>query len=298
MGFFRPDYAKTGKGVEKKEQELRPFFQFFVLYFRKIAKLIGLNMAYFVIFFPTFCFFVNRLMYALSLYLPNFSFDTLNSEFLKFVFFISISLPVWANCILVGLSVLLCGPARAGMAYLMKHYVRGESCFYWSDFGETAVKNAKQSIFFGILDFVITTAFLQAFTFSASPDNAMLGQYLVLARVALLIVLVYYSIMRYYIYPMMVFVNLKISHIIKNASLFFVLGLWRNVVAILANGLFIYLTLNFDFIVFPFLAFATCRYIASFLTHPVLDKHLIRPLMEKAGYGETETEAVFSDKVQ
>ena len=45
MGLFsRSEYIKAGPGISKNAPEKKPFFQFTELYFRKIGKLVKVNL--------------------------------------------------------------------------------------------------------------------------------------------------------------------------------------------------------------------------------------------------------------
>ena len=46
MGLFVKNFSKPCKGVDKEEQQKRPFFLFFELYFSKFWKMIQLNLLY------------------------------------------------------------------------------------------------------------------------------------------------------------------------------------------------------------------------------------------------------------
>ena len=52
MGLFTKNYSKPGKGVEKNEQQKRPFFLFFELFFAKFWKMIQLNLLYLLFWIP------------------------------------------------------------------------------------------------------------------------------------------------------------------------------------------------------------------------------------------------------
>ena len=52
MGLFTKNYSKPGKGVEKDEQQKRPFFLFFELFFAKFWKMIQLNLLYLLFWIP------------------------------------------------------------------------------------------------------------------------------------------------------------------------------------------------------------------------------------------------------
>ena len=50
LGFG--NFQKPGKGVKKNEPEKKRFFQFFELFFRKLTKLIQLNLLYLLFCIP------------------------------------------------------------------------------------------------------------------------------------------------------------------------------------------------------------------------------------------------------
>ena len=285
-------YQKPGKGVKKKSKELRPFFNFFVVYARKITKLIGLNMVYFLLFLPLLMFYLYYILAAVKHFIPAFDPSHISSGFIQYLFSIMTAFPPWASILFVTASVIVSGPAAAGMAYVIKHYATEKPCFGISDFFEVGLQNFKQGLFFGILDFIVTSAMIFSFTFNIT-NNPKTVQYVFILRIVLVIVYIYYSIMRFYIYPMMVTLQLKISQIIKNASLFIVIGFWKNCLTGIVAFALIYSTLNVDFLVYPFLIFSTIWFIALYITYPLLDKHMVAPL--KPPTENEDEEPIFQD---
>ena len=75
-GFFGLfNYSKPGKGVRKDAPEYNGFIRFFVLYFRRIWKLIPLNLIYFVITLPLLTLLMLAIHSAVDLPLENLGFD-------------------------------------------------------------------------------------------------------------------------------------------------------------------------------------------------------------------------------
>jgi len=292
MGLFGGGYQKAGKGVKKNDKQLRPFFNFFTVYGRKATKLIGLNMVYFILFLPLLMFYLYYILAIVRHFFPAFDPAQLSSGFIQLLFSFMEAFPEWARILFVALSVIISGPAAAGMTYVVRHYTTETPGVNISDFFEVALKNFWQGMFFGVLDFAITSALLFIFTFNITNDFK-LAQYVFILRIVLVIVYIYYSIMRFYIYPMMTTVKLKISQIIKNSSLFIVIGFWRNILAGLIMLALIWSTLNIDFIVYPLLIFSTAWFIALYITYPLLDKHMIAPL--KPQKEEIDDEPIFQD---
>ncbi|MBR0303233.1 MAG: hypothetical protein IJQ80_05240, partial [Clostridia bacterium] len=93
-----------------------------------------------------------------------------------------------------------------------------------------------------------------------------------------------YFFMRMYIYPMLITFDLSIFKMFKNAILFTVLGIKRNLVCFVAIALVI--GINYAlFVVFmpigvilPFIfTIALCKFIMNYCSYPVIKKYMIDP---------------------
>lgn len=132
--------------------------------------------------------------------------------------------------VLLAFTVLTWGWQTVGGAYNLRSIVRGDSCFLWSDYFYAIKRNLKQGFIFGVID-VIAIAVL---VFDWYYFNAMAGASVGLSIMYFVIIMliIVYASMRFYIYPMMITFDLPIRKLIKNAFIFSMLGIKRNIFAI------------------------------------------------------------------
>lgn len=271
FGFF--DFTKEGPGVSKDTPQKKRFFQFFELYFRKLSKLVSVNLLFLLFCLPA--------IFLATFFLPT-------------------------GSILFYLTIPLClvGPPMAGMTYVVRNLAREQPVFMFSDFWDSLKSNFKQSLAYGIIFSVIFTLLI----FALLSYIGLLGRgliYYALLGLTLAAALLF-SFMNCYIYLQIVTVNLNIRGIISNAFRFAVLGFKTNILTVLFCGILVFLTLWF----FPYtllflvpLGFSTISMITCFNSYQYLEKYVIEPYYaahpeERPGYrpDEEEEEAVFSDK--
>ena len=93
-----------------------------------------------------------------------------------------------------------------------------------------------------------------------------------------------YSIMRYYIYLMMVTFDLKIWKLFKNAFIFSILNFKRNILAFSGIALVILLNVYLFLILLPlglmlpfFLTFSLCAFMGAYAAYPKIKEIMIDP---------------------
>jgi len=274
MGLFsRSEFTKAGPGISKNAPEKKRFFAFTELYFRKISKLIQVNLLFLVACIPAL---------------------------LIMLFFIpSQSLLLWYT-----LPTCLIGPATAGMTKVVKDLTLERPVFMISDFKDGMKDNFKQSFLYGIIFSAISTLLL----FAALTYVGMLNQSIIYYALLGLILAasILFAFMNCYIYLQMVTVNLTFRGLITNSFRFAVLGFKNNVFTCLFCGVLSFLCIWF----FPYtlvimvpIGFSTINMITTFNSYPCIEKYIVEPYYEahpeqRPGYnpdGEEE-ESVFSDE--
>jgi len=237
---FSNFYTRPGKGVSKDSQEKHRFFLFFELYFRKFSKLLLLNLTYLVIIFPLISYGVIWLMGMLNVGLEQFIIngDLLVTLFTYFIY----GLPSPVPQILVGLSAILMGPATAGATYIWRNFARQEHSWVWTDFWERLKSNFRQGLVFGILDLLVLASFVLYMTISTTGNDS-LDQYMLLFRYVVIFIAIIYLFMRNYTYLIAVTFEMPIIAIIRNAWIFAVLGIVRNLCTLVFSALVLFITL-------------------------------------------------------
>ena len=173
---------------------------------------------------------------------------------------------VVAIVLLLGFVVLTWGWQTVGGTYNLRSLVRGDSCFVWSDYFYAIKRNLKQGFFMGLIDVAVLSVLLfDWYYFSAMAGLTFFHSALYFAT---LILLVIYVFMRFYIYLMMITFDLSIKKLLKNALIFAAVGFKRNIMALI--GIVAVAALNL-FLIFPSLSIGfTLPIILPFLYLPAL----------------------------
>ena len=137
--------------------------------------------------------------------------------------------------LLLAVTVLTWGWQTVGGAYNLRSLVRGDSCFLWSDYFYAIKRNLKQGFFFGLIDFLaIALLAFDWYYFNVLAGSAFAFSVMYFVTIMLIVI---YASMRFYIYPMMITFDLSIRKLIKNAFIFSMLGIKRNLMVIFGFAL-------------------------------------------------------------
>ena len=302
------NYYADGKGVKKEPEGPKNLKNFFISYFRKFGKLVTVNIymvfGNFPILFAMLAISGNLNTHmrapATKLYTVLYGVlqDTGNPVLsaINGIFGLrgDLSLPTTATNVFWALSLLLLftfGLVNVGTTYILRNIVKGEPLFMWSDFWYAIKRNFRQGLIFGILDLV----FMVVIAYDILFFNINLGSFMlnVFFWLSLCIAVIYYFT-RFYIYIIMVTFDLPILKILKNSFIFAVLGIKRNIMALLGMALVLFLTAGiFSMfiplgIIIPFvILFSTCAYMSAYAAYPKVKQYMIDPY-----YVEEETEEI------
>ncbi|MBQ8322006.1 MAG: DUF624 domain-containing protein [Clostridia bacterium] len=258
------DFTKDGKGISKREP-LNPsgLKRFFLTYKNNFGKLILVNMIMVLGNFPALF-----LVAVLAGFTKNISYLPLNDigQNLSSLFMLEEMTPaqmslyalegmnaqIYINTtmtyVFIGIGALFLftfGVVNAGTAYVLRNIAMGEPVFVWGDFWYAVKRNYKQAIPFGIIDGIINAVLIfNLYTTVTSSD--FLVSMMFWSNVVLFIL---YFFMRCYIYVQMVTFDLTVFKILKNALIFSLLGLKRNILAFLGTA--VMLALEIFFLFFP-----------------------------------------------
>ncbi len=197
--------------------------------------------------------------------------------------------------------LLTFGPVTAGVTYILRNMLRGESVFLWSDFWHTIKRNLRQSLIMGILDLLLIFLLYNDVTFFLAEINDDSYMMLILFFISLLMFVVY-MMMRFYMYHIMITFDLSVFKIFKNSLIFSILGIKRNIMAVigfiivlafnyLLFAVFIPLGIILPFVIVPALLMA----IETYAAFPVIKKYMIDPYYRDSdnfeeAYGDEEEE--------
>ena len=128
------------------------------------------------------------------------------------------------------LTVFTFGLVNVGTAYILRNIAMGDPVFAWTDFWYAVKRNWKQALPFGIIDIAINGILIYNIFNMVVGGGGFFGSMLFWCNVVIFIL---YFIMRYYIYIQMVTFKLSIVKILKNSMIFALIGMKRNILALL-----------------------------------------------------------------
>lgn len=226
-----------------------------------------------------------------QLYGANLIQSTPASNLLLDLFGAQTGVPVFnatASYIVIGIAVVFLlvtfGWQNVGATYILRSMVRGEPVFIFSDYFYAIKKNFKQGFLLGLLDAVVI--FLLGYDmlfFSENLGTMMtnIGYYMSFALILL------YFFMRFYLYLLQITFHLSIRKILKNALIFAVIGIKRNIMGFLGILLWTALVAAmiplFSYgialvVVFPILFyFSFTAFSAAYAAYPIIERYMIDP---------------------
>lgn len=309
------DPMRDGKGVEKGEDTTPNLGYFFKQWGRKFWKLVSLNFFMVVQILP--------LLGCLFLYLGGPKVATQYDPLYTVLLGAQTALPTsegmtlftsaagllqetpifnsWAHWVMGGLIVfhlVTYGWQKVGSTYILRNMVRGDGVFMFSDYFYAIKRNMKQGFFMGLIDTAAIFALAFDLSYFMSSPSTGLNNVMYIMIFALIFI---YSIMRFYTYLMIVTFDMKMTKIFKNALIFTVLGIKRNLMALL--GIVLLSGMLAAFMIFvgqylpalyiiPFLCLlAFCGFMYTYAAYPVIKRYMIDPV-QKPAPKETEENAL------
>lgn len=301
MGIFNHAFDKPGKGVDINAPQKRSFFRFFDIFTRKFSHFVRTNLMYSLSLLPIFVitFFLVGLITSQVFSAPMMqNVFTLTAEqmaesagdpALVSHFFVKIiaSFDFVGRVILSVLFFVLwgAGPATAGVTYILRNFAREEHAWIWSDFKDAAKMNFKQSMMVFLIDIILFVLLYMAIRFYGSMEGPMN-----LLCYVLWIVAVIYTIMHFYLYPMMITFDLSLKDLYRNAMLFTFAKLPTNLF-VLVVLLFIHLGIpvgafflwgthfTLIYLIFLILEFIVLisfsAFIVNFSVYPTIEKYMM-----------------------
>lgn len=274
MSIFNRNKTENLVRNGNEDGKKRAIFRYFEIIYRNFSKIVPINLFYFICIFPLFTGVIS--MFCAFLGVSVEAIESMYFVHLSVWFATVIPRPVFI--ILFVLSLFAYGPLTAGLTHCVMNLVSGKHIFV-TDLFVRAKKNLKQGIILGLLDmFVLFSALLYI---SSNPAVAGGGTFYFyqIAKIIAIIVAVVYFCMRFYTYAISVKFELSIKDILKNSWIFFVLGFFRNILAILV--VFIVLstcisTRKIDIVLLGTVFFGVARFSVSFITYHIIDKYMLK----------------------
>ena len=321
--FFDPNRDARMDAVE--EDTTPTLKRYFKLLGRKFWKLISLSFLMLPMILPVILvlyFYLSSdrtpiqddLIFS-QLYGANLIDPTPTSTLLLDLFGAQLSIPVYSNTltyVLMGIAIVFLavtfGWQNVGVSYILRSFVRGEPVFLFSDYFYAIKRNLKQGFFLGLLDLGAIVLLVFDFIWFSSQPSSFLVDF---GYFSILLIALLYFLMRLYLYLMLVTFDLSIKKILKNALIFSVLGIKRNVMAILGlavvtalqillfvtfqtTGIGIGIPLMIMLIYYLGVTSFTCAYAA----YPVIDRFMIEPYRDPEGDSPDEDDAEKAEKLE
>lgn len=296
------DPYRDGKGVYEVESRKPTLKFFFILLWRKLSQLFQLNLFMLLKIIPIlviagiYLLGTKTPMVIDSVYIPISGISkilpsaTLTTEL--DLASIQMQLPVlspWMNVLIIVMVLFLAltwGWISVGSTYVLRGLFRGDPVFVFSDFFHGIKKNFKQAFFMGLLDFIISAVLIIDFIFFYYRTGASFGMDMMYFMIFLMGII--YIVMRFYLYHLLITFELKNFKILKNALIFSILGIKRNIMALL--GIVVLLAIHIFLIilllpigisipiVLPFVyILALFGFISTYAAYPIIDRYMIEP---------------------
>lgn len=322
--IFSKSTNKHDKGLTKEEAEFNGKYNlvnFFWFYKNRFSDLVKANLIFTLCCFPLFFMLFpltgnfnieaqtpTNMLYPLVLGMQQYDTGATVTA-LNGVFAGETVISVWSNVSRVFyclgfLTVLTFGFACTGLAYITRGCVRRQHLDIWHDFFTAIKRNFKQAFFMGLLDFGICfTLVFDILSYNVNRTN----YWFTVSYYLIIVIAVFYFVMRFYIYLIMITFDLSMYKIIKNAFIFSILGFKRNICAIV--GILITVLLSFyAFILLQtvglmlpfFLTIGLLAFLCAYCAYPIICKYMIEPYHnEKHGNDQNSSdniEPVFKDR--
>ena len=301
------DLYRDGKGVEKEEIGPPNLKNFFKLFGRKFTKILSVNLYMLLGIIPlavmAYLFFTGEKTPSVTsaIYPALFgASQVVQTPALAPLFAlngIQFQLPFLTPgfiLLMAGIAIVWLGTfgyINVGTTYILRSLVRREPVFMWSDFWYAIRRNKKQGLLLGIVDLVILALLIFDLVYFYNLIGSFAMDMMFFLIIALLLI---YNFMRYYLYLMLVTFDPPMGKLIKNAFIFSVVGIKRNVMALL--GMAAMLVLNYILImllaplgiivvvILPLVYFPGCAgFMAAYAAWPKIDDLMIKPYQREHG---------------
>ena len=302
LRFF--DFNRDNRPDAIEEDTTPTLKRYFKLLGRRFWKLISLNLMMLPMILPLLIAaylylgidrtpIQNQPIFS-QLYGANLIESSPSSTFLLDLFGAQKQIPIYtgtgtyiAIAVVIAILVITFGWQNAGATYILRSMVRGEPVFLFSDYFYAVKRNLKQGLLMGILD--CAAIFLLVFDFmyfSGMPSSFWTD----VCYFAIIAIGILYFFMRFYIYLMMITFELPIRKILKNALIFTVLGIKRNLmgllgillitaIQILLFAVFAMTPLSIAIPLMLMLLYfiAVNAFTAAYAAYPIIDRYMIEP---------------------
>ncbi len=299
------------------EEDTRPTVKrYFKLLGRRFWKLISLNLMMLPMIAPVMIAIwlylgidqtptANNPLFS-TLYGANLIAPTPQSTLLLDLYGLQLGVPVYGVGTYIGMGIcalflaLTFGWQNVGVTYVLRSMVRGEPVFLFSDYFYAVKRNLKEGFFLGLLDFVAIALLAFDITYFWSRTGSF---WLDVGFFGIIALIILYFFMRFYLYLMLVTFDISIRKLLKNALIFAVLGIKRNLMALLGIVCItaIHVCLFFLFsmtplgiaipLILPLIYyFSVTAFTCAYAAYPVIERYMIEPYQKNNDPEENTSE--------
>ena len=310
--FF--DYHRDNRPDALEEDTTPTLKRYFKVLGRRFWKLISLNIMMLPTIVPIlvaiYLYFsleqtptANNVLFP-QLFGANAVAPTPHTTFLLDLFGAQLNVPVVGVGAYIGIGICILflfvtfGWQNVGATYVVRNMVRGEPVFIWSDYFYAIKRNLRPALLLGMLDFVVL--FLLGFDIVYFWNQT--GDFwLDVCFFAICALIILYYFMRYYIYLLLVTFDLSIRKILKNALIFSLLGIKRNLMGFLGVALITLINVVLFFalgatplgiaipLILPILYYlAVTTFTCAYAAYPIIDRYMIAPYVNTKSTEDAE----------
>lgn len=208
--------------------------------------------------------------------------------------------------ILFCIPIVTIGPATAAMTKILREYTLERPVFLFSDFWEAFKENFKQGFIVSLFQAIVIALIYSAVIYYVSLTVKSVWFLILLGFIGLIgLILLFAS---YYVYVMMVSVQLNVFQLIRNSILLAFAGARTNILTFLFSTGILVLSILFFPLSIPIMllfTFSISTFIAVFNSWPYIYRFLVKPYYEQTGLEnpyepkeETTEGAVFEDTLE
>lgn len=206
------------------------------------------------------------------------------------------------------LTLFTFGVTNVGTAYILRNIARGEPVFLMSDFIYAIKRNWKQALPFGVIDGLVNVILIFNIFTTLTSGGTFVTSLMLWSNIILFVI---FFFMRSYIYIQMVTFKLSVFKMIKNALIFSLLGMKRNLLSLLGCAILMLLEITFLFglggLLMPLavglpllMMLSTMAYMKVFASYFKIEEVMIIPYKEahpEEFLEENDTEQIMRDDV-
>ncbi|MCI7640053.1 MAG: DUF624 domain-containing protein [Clostridiales bacterium] len=174
---------------------------------------------------------------------------------------------------LVGISAVLLGPATAAMTSAVLDCAWDRPGMFWPTFWEGWRVNWKQSLPIGLLDVFACFATI----YYMVDGDAVFGSLGGAVKLLWLGLALVYCLIRVYIYPIMVTVELPFGALLKNSLILALMKPWRPLLVVAVAAVLCGLCIVADIVLVPCFLYSFIAFTAAFLTQSPITGYLLCP---------------------